>query len=111
MDQQCTTFASSHLAFDAQLTYLPFTLREDDKISSRRRPRHVVDVHRQVRFVEVIHSPAKATFAHHVPKLLTCESPTASTVGALRRLLAPSGPGGTGRFLHSGSDPDEERTH
>jgi hypothetical protein len=45
-----------------------------------------------------------ATFAHHVPKLLTRGSPTASTVGALRRLLA-------GRFLHSGSDPDEGSTH
>jgi hypothetical protein len=82
----------------------PAAVREDDRTSSRRRPRHVVDVRRQVRLVEVIHSPAKATFAHRVPKLLTRGSPTASTVGALRKLLA-------GRFLHSGSDPAEGRTH
>jgi hypothetical protein len=42
----------------------------------------------KVRLVEVIRSPAKATFAHHVPKLLTRGLPTASTVGALRKLLA-----------------------
>ena len=82
----------------------PAAVREDDRTSFRRRSRHVVDVRRQVRFVEVIHSPAKATVAPPVPKLLTCESPTASTVGAMRRLLA-------GRFLHSGSYPDEGRRH
>src|ERR1017187_5423654 len=66
--------------------------RVDNNLYAGRQAHQIICIRQSIRFVEIIDTQdSRPSVSRQVPKLPTCRSPTANTLGASRRLAHTSG--------------------